>query len=333
MKKILYIFWIVLFSIYNACFAKINITINSDSTSIDISELVELRIDVIATENETIWEVQIAGIESFNVVWQSVSNSTRIMNGNSSENYTLILTLKANKAWEYEIGPVKVWEITSNIVNLEVTWAEVFIGWQQDVAAWNVQIIWGGEVATSQDTNEKNQNKQEEEIQVSDEQLLTEYEASNSWTGEISGLMKNIKLSPIDVQKSAFAIIFLIVLFLAYKLHNIVKASAVWATKLAPVAPVRTDYYDLLDKIEEVYLKAEKNIFYTQLSNLLRRYLDEKVAPDLSSKTLAQVKSKLEKNTQLYKLYETIYYPEYNKEEDSPEQRLDILELLKQELQ
>jgi hypothetical protein len=35
-------------------------------------------------------------------------------------------------------------------------------------------------VATSQDTNEKNQNKQEEEIQVSDEQLLTEYEASNS---------------------------------------------------------------------------------------------------------------------------------------------------------
>jgi hypothetical protein len=62
---------------------------------------------------------------------------------------------------------------------------------------------------------------------VTDEQLLQEYDTERSGTGEISGLMKNIKLSAIDVQKSAFAIIFLIVLFLAYKLHNIVKASAV----------------------------------------------------------------------------------------------------------
>lgn len=333
MKKILYIFWIVLFSIYNACFAEINITINSDSTSIDISELVELRIDVVATENETIWDLQIAGIENFNVVWQSVNNATRIMNWERSENYTLILTLKANTAWEYAIGPVKVWEITSNILNLEVTWADISIGWQQDIAVWNRWITWGGGVQTVQDNDEVDQSEQEPEMQVSDEQLLQEYNDMKSGTGEISGLMENTQISPIDIQKTIFAIILLIAIFLAYKFYSVLKSSPLLKPKPAPIIVVRTDYYDLLEKIEDVYLKAEKNIFYMQLSNLLRRYMDERVAPWLSTKTLTQVRSKLQKNTQLYKLYETIYYPEYNKAKDTPEQRLDILESLKQELQ
>ncbi len=325
MKKILYIFWIILLSFFNSAFAEVNITLNSDRSNIDISELVELRIDIIATENETIWNVEVAGIDDFNVVSQSVNNSTRILNGSSTENYTLILTLKASKSWEYQIGPIKVWEITSNTLALEVTWDELFIGWQQDV---NVQ--------NNNNTQDQNQPQSIIPETLSEEILLGAYDAYDeavSWTGKISGLMGNTQISPIDIQKTFFAILFLIALFFAYKLYFTLKTSPLLEPKPVPVAPIRIDYYDLLEKIEEGYIKAEKSIFYAQLSSLLRRYLDDRVAQWLSTKTLTQVRSKLEKNKELYKLYETIYYPEYNKEKDSPEQRIDILESLKQELQ
>lgn len=92
------------------------------------------------------------------------------------------------------------------------------------------------------------------------------------------------------------------------------------------------DFQSLLQDIERNYLDTEKEVFYGKLWALMREYFDEKIENGLSAKTFWELRKKIKKYPSLTRIYEQIYFPEYNLETDTPQQRIQIIHTLKDEL-
>jgi ABC-type uncharacterized transport system substrate-binding protein len=95
---------------------------------------------------------------------------------------------------------------------------------------------------------------------------------------------------------------------------------------------VFSDFFALLEKFEDRYLDSSKDIFYSKLSELTRRYMAERIDVHFPTLTLSEMKKQAQNRKELIQLYEKIYYPEYNYQKDTKEERIYLLNELRDEL-
>lgn len=89
------------------------------------------------------------------------------------------------------------------------------------------------------------------------------------------------------------------------------------------------DYKKLINIFEEKYLKENKEIFYSKLSEILKNYLEDKKTINISKMTFSEI-NKLDLNNNILELIKNIYFKEYAKEiEDNVEIRKILIKEVK----
>lgn len=302
-------------------FADVSIGIQTDWESYDISQLVELRIDIESDESLT-GGLEIPWIDDFVVVGQSQRNSNTNLNGKQISRLSFILNLKGKKAWKYTLGPIQFGEnIQSNSVDIEITGAEVFIGWQIDTP--------------SSSASEQARDTQEEDTILLNNKILEEYDSKNK-DSTLFDLHANSSLFPLHWRNTLFYILIMFGFYALFKWYlHISSKLKIAQDKLQKSVPKPIEYSDyqwLLSQIEKKYIDAPKNGFYWEIASVFRLYLDEKISPGLSSQTLREIRVNLRSYPTIFRLYESVYYPEYNTKTDSLTERQKLLNELQNEL-
>lgn len=138
MKKI-FIWWSILFAGFVSSTYAVNINLSVDKTQSDINKAITLKLEINNDKGDRIKNVWIQWLNNFDIVWQqqfqSSSSSIVIVNWQQKMKtnivQTLMLVLKAKKAWTYTIWPaiVKIGnkEYKSNSVNVKITGARIMI--------------------------------------------------------------------------------------------------------------------------------------------------------------------------------------------------------------
>jgi hypothetical protein len=339
MKKIKYILCFILsawiFSYSYSVFASSSIRLNTDKNQVDIQDIVELRIDIeLENQTESV-QIEIPGIDDFMVLWQSESQSTTSINWVSSQNFVLVLTLKWRGSWTYELWPIRIWDLESNIQTIEVTWEQVFIWWQIDT----------GQALTREKVEEKAQDFGQQLADEFDKQLeeernkkiIDEY-SSTEVPNEFRDIKKLTHISPIHIKNTLFFLILLGLWCICYKIYkhfmNWLKEQEMTevVTEKKEMIQKQTDFQSLLKDIEIHHLDTDKEVFYWKLGSLMREYFDEKIEKWLSSRTFWELRKQIKKYPSLTRVYEKIYFPEYNLEQDTERQRIELINILKDEL-
>lgn len=320
--KILFIFWVLLLNFYKQVHADTEINIEVSKTNIDISEIITLQIQVSQNTLWAVsWEIFIPWLEDFHVINKRQSQSNIIVNGKQTRDIELILNLKAKNSWNFLLWPINYWGSESNTLSIEVTGTELFIGGQADN---NLK-----DVVPSQDSFE-----QEEKIKSKKEQDILNSFWKSTIQKSFHDIMPNTSSKLLDLQKSVSIILLLLLLYIGLKIYKkiipIIEKNTKKNTHEIPV--ITTDYNSLLESVKNNFIHANKDIFYGKIWEITRRYMDEKIEPGLSTKTFQELQIKIESFPNFAKIYEKIYFPEYNTSPDTVEDRLEIINTLKNEL-
>lgn len=339
MRKIVLTFILYFSLFFNFVFASVDVNLSVDKQKLDINDNLSLSLSVSSDDAESINIDEIFWIENFDIVWQSKTSSYQNINWKTSiiTNFNLVLKPKDN--WTYYLWPVKVivdseekefWEVK----NIEVTWDKLFIWNSPDLSGFQIN---NGEETWWTDTWISNvQNLSQADIANKD----SSKQQNESWTidrvkdlegnemKDIYDIKKNLFWSPINLVWSLFYILFFIVAYYLYKLYlkSRDKLEQV-ISKPEIVEKKEINYSKLLLEIEEKYIWETKEIFYAKLSEVVRLYLDDKIANWLSTKTLKEIKWKV--SFDLQAIIEKVYFPEYDDKDDSLEQREEVLKQTK----
>lgn len=92
--------------------------------------------------------------------------------------------------------------------------------------------------------------------------------------------------------------------------------------------PVRRDYMKQLKEISKNSSQLSSEVFYKQLWDLFRLYLEYELHPWLASKSLKQAQDSLP--DRLSGVYQTLYYPAYDSRQDEQKKRDEILTQIKE---
>ncbi len=292
-----------------------SVNIFTDKTSYNIDDTISLRIEV---ESENRWDAQIIVgnlQQNFNIIWQSQSSQTQIINWESASKTFLNLSLLANTAGTYTIWPISIrfsdWEnISSQSINIEIIGERILINPNiappvQNSPSWS----------TPQDLSKINLwNKN------------TDQTKQVEWiNGEIMEDIYKIKSNILPKAYTLWSIVAAIigtglyVIFIKYVAHH--KAVTKKWQKKKTLA-----YTQLLQKIRHEDIQRSKNIFYWNIGDLFRIYLDNEVQYGLSGKSLSEVQKILPKK--LLNIYTKLYYPAYNNQTDTEKDRTNILDTL-----
>lgn len=188
-KKIKSIFLTLWIMLYSVSFAWIDAKLDIWKEKYNIDDTIKLQLEIDTTENWDFSLKDIKWLENFWVIAKSQSSSFINMNWNSKNQISFTYSLKANKAWDYEIGPAIIinWtdEIKTNTVKVSITWEKVFIN-------------------NSKPTNNNIWNKIDKEISFN-------WDNNSIWKSLIQ-----IILIPVLIFISIFISIFILIWYLIY---------------------------------------------------------------------------------------------------------------------
>lgn len=331
MKKIIITLLIYFLSVFSV-FADTNIDLSSDKNSYNIDDNIVLNIKVESDLDKWI-ELKINWLDNFQIVWQSKSQSTSIINNKKNTSFNLQLSLLAKKAWNYTIWPIVIGsgdsEVKSKTINIKVTWERIMV---------NPNVQQTQSNTATKDDFDKN---------------IDDVDLDNNWKNnkKVDIVPKKIiwvnweEMSDIYPPKdklfwylfskiSVIVLIFLLLLILLYhftkkyldefinKYFN--KKEIKQEIKQKPKK--RINYSKLLKDIRKKYINDKKEIFYAKLWEVFRIYLDDKIENWLSKKSFSEIKNSKNIDSELINIYEKIYFPEYDNVEDNLEKRENILE-------
>lgn len=312
MKKIKYILIVFFFSLFTIpiiTFAMSKVSLETNGENFDINDPIKLQATIIADGGGNIAVEEIANLSWFQVVWRNQSQSYQNINGQSSAQIQLTYTLKATKKGEYELWPLVLVEwtgkILSNTVKIKVTWEQIFLG---------------------------NTNTLQKNITSSPTNTVTQ-PTTNKVQPEHFEAIKDIKEN-ISVPFFRYGISFLVLLLIwaasygyFYKKRNQNISEDLIYEQGIVIPKKEINYQKMIKKVEKKYIKAEKEIFYAKLGNVLRSYITQEIDTNFETKTLKEAKDIL--NKEHYGMLQKLYYPEYNTQKDTQEERrLLIKELL-----
>ncbi len=321
--------FILSFCVFFYCvvvYASDSIELKIDKTEIDISELITIQIAIQFEDQENPVQINLPGLDNFHMIGRSQNQSTIVQNGEAKNNFVLSLTLKGKKAWDYTLWPVVFWDIQSNSVDLKITWVEIFT-WGTAWFAWSQTP----DPDSQEELDAQIEAEKEQEAQI--EQSIMASPESKDPSPEFQDIMENQSVPLLSFRNSFLFFLVLASIFIALKLFRYYNSrETVKKQVLEEEVPLQpTNFSDLIDEVEKQYLNAEKEVFYAQLGDIIRQYLDEKYEAWLSTKTLWEIRSQMKNKPSLVRIYEKIYFPEYNTETDNTEQRLYIINNLKDE--
>ena len=308
MKKIVSMIWILLVVFVPALlFAKTTVSLQTNGTAFDINTPITLQISIIP---EWWWQVSIKWIQWlswFQIIGQNQSQSYQNINGKTSAQIDFILTIKADTKWDYELWPAIIQdgnqEVSSNTVRINVTWAQIFMG--------NANAM---------------QTPPPQQPNVLPVQTNTSGQLSVTNSNEdIKDIKPNLQVTLLHYFVTFIIIIIFIGITYWYR-YSKKKKSLYHHKEIIQEAPKPINYKSLITSVEKKYLDAEKALFYAKLWSVFRLYVKHTINPEFDTKTFHQAKHILDQ--EMLDLLKKIYYPEYNTEQDSKEQRKKIIKEL-----
>ena len=348
MKHIFYIILIWVMSI-TSVFAETTINFSSDKKIYDIEDIIQLSITLIT---DIPWdnELSIQWIDNFQIIWKSQSQRNSNINGKQQSSVTLKLSLLSPKKWIYTLWPVRKsnWDnvTKSESIDIEVTWERIMVNNKFDTVQKNLWLQKAQEV----DNQDKEQNIDDIVLDKAKSQSWSVIDTTPKtilwvhWEEMIDIYKNKWFLHSYEFLKKVLLIVWTIVLTIIwlifwrkYLQKYITLREKVLEKKSLEIIEekIEIDYLDLLNTIKSKYLDSSKEKFYHKIWNVYRTYLDDKVQEWLSKWSLKEVqkffkRSGIDKKiqTRLLNFYKKIYFPEYNKQEDTIDERKSILEEL-----
>jgi len=337
--KILLTFFVFILTI-SSVFAEIKLIINTDKKEYNIEEDILFRINISSDENSS--QLIVNWLDNFQIVWRRQTQSNYNINWVQTSNLNLNLKLLSKKSWEYTLWPVSIksWTwitsklITSNTIKIKITWERIMVN--NLIVSEDEEVEDKIENLDKVDINPNINNEQKEFIK---KKIL-----GIDWK-EMTGIYKNKEFIKWDLfSKELIYILFLLIIlvilwsisykyFIKYLLKLNKKLEEKNNVKKEAIKK-KINYNKLLEFLEEQYIDSKKEIFYAKLWDLFRIYLDDKVLKWLSKKSFKEfleidISWLLDdEKEKIIKIYEKIYYPEYNKKLDE-EDRGEIIEEMK----
>jgi len=318
--KLLKIFIFIIFILYfEFIFASSEISLITNKDKIDISETLDLEVSI-----KYDWEIKesqnyaISWFENFDILWKTSYMNKMIKSWKETQSLTYKFKLQAKKAGVFSI------EILDKKKIIEVVWEKLTV-WVNDSL-----------MNFSKEDYEKDKllYKKTSSLSSNSWTVFTwNIDQNNNWTD-----IKNMK-DIYDIKSQAFIwpfsfisiLLFIIIIFIIFLLYYTYTRFIKNKKNFLEIKEIKqVDYKKILDFVELEYINSQKDVFYWKLWEFIRQYLDDKVEAWLSFKTLYEIKSYLKYD--LYNLVEIIYFPEYNNKEDTREQRLEILALIRDKL-
>lgn len=178
MKKILK--YIISFLVFFSFFINIlafDANLSLDKKQIDINDYINLELEVNSAWVNDVLIKEIKWIEYFDVISQSQSRSSSSSvviidwktETQKQAKVILNITLRAKTKWNYEIWPAILsdWieEIQTNVVNLDVSWEQLFINNNQINNSINQN---NQKLSQTDDEQDYNNNSNQEEVEIND---------------------------------------------------------------------------------------------------------------------------------------------------------------------
>lgn len=172
-------------------------------------------------------------------------------------------------------------------------------------------IIWPAYIETSSWTIKSNTIK----ISVVDENIVEKIK----WPIQKYDFFSYIKYS--------FLILFFVILLIIF-IYKKIKNNNKKEIKKIEETP-KEEEFNLLEEIKKIEenIEDEKNIFYSKINNLIRKYIFKIYNIDIYKLSYKEVEDKYAKNINLdlLEIYKNTYYFEFNNLEDNIEKRKEIL--------
>ncbi len=311
-KKLLITVIFIVFSI-NYSFAQSLIELKSNWTDFDINDPIRLEINISLDgySNIKIWDIK--GLDNFDIVWKSQSQSYRNINGRSSIQISQIYTIKAIKKWVYTLWPVIAYEwnkkLESNTIEIKVSGERIFLGNSNNISTTN---------NTPPITTKNNNNK-----------TISEKEDTNNT--DIRNIKGDLPISFLEYYK--YILIFIIfagigLLYLFFSIDNKQEEKTLVSTpKKEKIIESNINYSKWLEDIEKYYIEKSKEKFYTEIGSFFKKYIKESKHINLDNKTFQESQNELDPT--LKEIWKNIYYPEYNTHKDSLIERKNLINQLK----
>lgn len=297
------------------------INISTDTTRYHVDDAITLTIQV-ESQSNTNGQIIISGLEEqFDIVSQTQSQQTKIINGSRQQSHSIIFKLLAHQSWEYTLWPIAVKYdddtiISSNSINISVTGSAL--------------LIKPNTLSRSQNTSSWGRQEPQDLSQIQ----LPQSQKSNKeilWVdGEIMTDIYDIKANKLPSLLHIWTFIIAVLFGLAaYMYHRITLHQAQHSLPThSQVMPVRRDYMKQLKEISKNSSQLSSEVFYKQLWDLFRLYLEYELHPWLASKSLKQAQDSLP--DRLSGVYQTLYYPAYDSRQDEQKKRDEILTQIKE---
>ena len=317
--------------------ASVDVSFDVDKNSLNINNTLDFTLELSSDEVDNYEIIDIVWVENFDVIWQQKSSSYKSINWATSIITNISLELKAKKNGSYALWPIKMiinwkkedfWEVEV----IEVVWDKIFIGntsdllnfkiWEEEIPLANLPPEGEG-IATEENNNNVVSSLPLEEIE---RWVVKDLDWKDML--DIYDIKKNLYGFPINIVLTLYYIVFFLIIYYLYKLY-LKSRKKLEEIVFKPEAEIKKDinYIKLIRDVEKKYLKEQKEVFYAKLAEVIRLYLDDKIKLWLSAKTLKEIKWEIK--TDLYDLIEKVYFPEYDRKEDSLEQRENILKQTK----
>ena len=301
-------FLIVFFTIGNSAFAELSLQIDVSKQEAAVWEIVDLELELSSDEQQNL-EIEIPWLENFQIVSQNQQRTIQSLNGVSQTTQNISLWIVANQEWTFTLWPVEAWKTLSNSLELVITasnsWNWSWTSSSSTNWLWNDESLW---------------NQWIEEPKLEDLNLGT-------GSTDIRDIQKPQSTSPFALLPTLIAFLLSLCILLGYYIYKLIRNNHQQEQlHIEPemIEEERVDYFELLSNIEKYHIQDSKDSFYGKLWELLRLYISREKWWNLHD-TFEELEKKMQSTPELLTLYKKVYFPEYNKEEDSTEVRKDII--------
>ncbi|MCP4523485.1 MAG: protein BatD [Candidatus Gracilibacteria bacterium] len=337
-RKIIFVFLFILISI-SVVFAESTVEISLNKEKIDIDEYFDIKILIQSEGSNNIEIINIPGMEDFIQKRKSENSQMAIVNQNITFAKQFVFTLQAKKEGAFTIGPVSV-KTGNELIHSN----EVIIEIGEYKGTLQAEKNENNPIDSSNNKGQENQinNLKEEEttdivkgnkqIQLDEkkEEKNQDIEGNNENTGEFHTVQK----IPFSLKNYSYIsliggiILFLFFLFLNYILKN-------RNTIQEKIMPENTtddlgkndrikNIYNEIQKLEQFDPNIKKQLFYSELNRLIRKYYEFLGVENVNKKTLAEIK-KENIDPKIISLFTTSYMHEFSESIDSAGERKQLL--------
>jgi hypothetical protein len=296
-------------------FAETNIEISTYKTTYNIDENINIEIELKSSEKKP-FELTINWLDKFAIISKRQSQNFSNINWEQNSIVKFSFLIQAPNEWKYEIWPVftKSWNVKSNTLYIEVEWERIMINnnFSKKYSPWN--------------TNNGDKTQDIDEIDLWNTGKKENKKIFWIYGEEMKDIYENKNFYLIIFYWIILLFLFIALLYFISKKSPLKKSIKI--EKKVEKKKVIINYSKLLKEIEKKYIEEKKDIFYNKLSEVFRIFLDDKISPWLSKKSLKEAKQSI-KDTYIIEIYEKIYFPEYDTINDSKNERLELLSTIK----